>query len=246
MTPRLVRIALVAALLLVWTAVTAFGWANPIILPAPGSLVSALVQDFARFRAGLLVTIAEIGASVAIAWVAGIGLGLVAGRIAALARIAEPLLTSAFAVPIVILYPLLIAWVGIGWQSKVLFGVLAGFFPIALNTLASVRRVDPRFALMARAMGAGDLQVFGVIARLALPGIVSGLRVGTALVVIGVIVTEMLASTGGLGYLISYHTTLFDTGHVYLGIALALLVVVALNQALASLEERLGGWRAAP
>ena len=72
---------------------------------------------------------------------------------------------------------------------------------------------------------------------------VSGLRVGTGLVVIGVIVTEMLASLGGIGFLISYHRTLFNTGHVYFGIALALLLAVAVNVGLTRLERRVGLWR---
>lgn len=246
MTPRKVRYAIMAALLALWFAATAFGWVNPIIIPAPASLVSALILDFPRFLDGLAVTSAEIGASILIVWSAGVGLGLLVGRVSALARLAEPLFSSAFSVPLIILYPLLLAWVGIGWPSKILFGVLCGFFPIVLNTIVSVRRVDGRFAVMARAMGATDTQIlFGVIARLALPGIISGLRVGTALIVIGVIVSEMIASTGGLGYLISYHTTLFDTGHVYTGIALALVLVVALNQAFTVLERRLSNWRVA-
>jgi NitT/TauT family transport system permease protein/taurine transport system permease protein len=81
---------------------------------------------------------------------------------------------------------------------------------------------------------------------LALPAIVSGLRVGTGLVVIGVVVTEMLASLGGLGFLISYHRTLFDTGHVYFGILLALLIAVGVNVALTHLDRRVGAWREQP
>jgi NitT/TauT family transport system permease protein len=76
-----------------------------------------------------------------------------------------------------------------------------------------------------------------------LPAIVSGLRVGTGLVVIGVVVTEMLASLGGIGFLISYHRTLFDTGHVYFGMLLALLVAVGVNVALTRLDRRVGSWR---
>ena len=245
MRPRAIRILLIAGLFGVWLAASALGWTNPIIIASPDAIVLALLKDFPRFADGLRVTLAEIGASIAIGWAAGVAVGLVAGRFGAVSRLAATLLTSAFAVPLIVLYPLLLAWVGIGWPSKILFGVLSGFFPIALNTLTSVQRVDSRFVLMARAMGATEMQIFvRVIARLALPGIVSGLRVGTALTVIGVVVTEMLASTAGLGYLISYHTTLFDTGHVYLGIALALLVVLVLNHALGTLERRLGAWRA--
>ena len=244
MTPRAIRILLIAGLFAVWLAASLLGWTNPIIIASPESLVRALLRDFPRFAEALSVTLGEIGASILIGWAAGVVVGLVAGRFGALARLAAPILTSVFAVPLIVLYPLLLAWVGIGWPSKILFGVLSGFFPIALNTLTSVQRVDPRFAVMARAMGATEMQIFvRVIARLALPGIVSGLRVGTALTVIGVVVTEMLASTAGLGYLISYHTMLFDTGHVYMGIALALVVVLVLNYALGTLEKRLGAWR---
>ena len=60
---------------------------------------------------------------------------------------------------------------------------------------------------------------------------------------IGVIVTEMLASLGGVGFLISYHRTLFNTGHVYFGIVLALMMAVAVNVGLTWLDHRVGLWR---
>ena len=71
----------------------------------------------------------------------------------------------------------------------------------------------------------------------------SGLRIGTGLVVIGVVVTEMLASLGGIGFLISYHRTLFNTGHVYFGIVLALIMAVTVNMGLTWLDRRIGLWR---
>jgi NitT/TauT family transport system permease protein len=72
---------------------------------------------------------------------------------------------------------------------------------------------------------------------LALPAIISGLRLGTALIVIGVVLSEMLGSTDGIGFWISYHRALFNAGQVYLGILLALLVAGLANAAL-SLVER--------
>ena len=75
-----------------------------------------------------------------------------------------------------------------------------------------------------------------IILSLVVPLVITG-------VVIGVIVTEMLASLGGIGFLISYHRTLFNTGHVYFGMALALLMAVAVNMALTSIERRVGLWR---
>ena len=143
--------------------------------------------------------------------------------------------------PLIILYPLLMAWLGIGPMSKIVFGVFSGFFPIVLNTIDGVRAIEPRYLTLARAIGATRLQTYArMIFPLALPAMVSGLRVGTGLVVIGVIVTEMLASLGGVGFLISYHRTLFNTGHVYFGMLLALVLAVAVNVGLTRLDRRIG------
>ena len=165
--------------------------------------------------------------------------GVVAGSVPVLARIAAPVLSALIAVPLVVLYPVLIAWLGLGPASKVVFGVVSGIFPIALNTTVGVREINRGYATMAAAMGANRRQImFQVMAPLALPAIVSGLRLGTALIVIGVVLSEMLASTDGIGFWISYHRALFNTGQVYLGILLALLIAGLANAAL-SLVERL-------
>jgi len=107
-----------------------------------------------------------------------------------------------------------------------------------------VRAIEPRYFALARAIGATRWQTYArLIFPLALPAMVSGLRIGTGLVVIGVLVTEMLASLGGIGFLISYHRTLFNTGHVYFGMLLALTLAVAVNIGLTRLDRRVGHWR---
>jgi NitT/TauT family transport system permease protein len=78
---------------------------------------------------------------------------------------------------------------------------------------------------------------------MAMPSIVSGLRIGTALIVIGVIVAEMLASLGGIGYLISYYRSIYATGHVYLGILFALACALVANWGLSMFERRFTRWR---
>src|SRR5207302_990284 len=145
------------------------------------------------------------------------GAGVVAGSSHTLAAPTAPVLSSILAIPLIILYPPLMAWLGIGPLSKVVFGVLSGFFPIALNTIDGVRAIERRYLVFARSIGATKLQTYArIIFPLALPAMISGLRVGTGLVVIGVIVTERLAWLGGIGYLISYHRCLFVTGRVQL------------------------------
>ena len=245
MQPRLIKTLIITAIALAaWEAVVGLGFVNQIILAAPSAIVGAAITDGRVFLAAFATTVLEIVAAIIIAWTLGIIVGVVAGSSNVLAAATAPVLSSIFAIPLIIVYPLLMAWLGIGPVSKIVFGVLSGFFPIALNTIDGVRAIERRYLVFARSIGATTLQTYArIIFPLALPSIVSGLRVGTGLVVIGVIVTEMLASLGGVGFLISYHRTLFNTGHVYFGIALALTMAVAVNVGLTWLDRRVGLWR---
>jgi NitT/TauT family transport system permease protein/taurine transport system permease protein len=245
MKARHIRTLLIAAAALAaWELIVRSGLVSPIILAAPSDVFLAAKTDGAVFLRALLITVTEIGVAIVIAWTLGILFGLIVGSSYLVAAATAPVLSSIFAIPLIILYPLLMAWLGVGPLSKVVFGVLAGFFPIALTTIDGVRAVDRGYLTFARSIGATRLVTNTLIVfPLALPAIVSGLRIGTGLVVIGVIVTEMLASLGGLGYVISYHRSLFDTGHVYFGMALALLIALGVNAALTRLDRRIGHWR---
>jgi NitT/TauT family transport system permease protein/taurine transport system permease protein len=240
MKNRLIRRIVWALLILAaWEAIIRAGLVSQIILPAPSDVVLAAMKDGHAFLNGFWVTLFEIGVSMAIAWLLGLVTGLVAGNMPIVAIGVGSVLSSLFAIPLVIVYPVFMAWFGLGSPSKIVFGVLSGFFPIALNTLNGIRAIDPRYLVMARAMGASRLQLYALVMfPLALPSIVSGLRIGTGLVVIGVVVAEMLASLDGIGFLISYHRTLFDTGHVYLGFLFALALAIGINRALSALEGR--------
>ncbi|HKN08772.1 MAG TPA: ABC transporter permease subunit [Pseudomonadota bacterium] len=243
--PRTIKtLAIAAAVAAAWEAVVRLGLVNQIILAAPSDIVLAAASDGGVFLRAFATTLAEIAAAVVIAWTLGIVIGVMVGSSRVLAAATAPVLSSIFAIPLIVLYPLLMAWLGIGPLSKIVFGAFSGFFPIALNTIDGVRAIEPRYLALARSIGATRLQTYArVIFPLALPAMVSGLRVGTGLVVIGVLVTEMLASLGGVGFLISYHRTLFNTGHVYFGILLALTLAVAVNIGLTRLDRRIGNWR---
>jgi NitT/TauT family transport system permease protein/taurine transport system permease protein len=98
--------------------------------------------------------------------------------------------------------------------------------------------------LLGEAIGCSRRQiVFRILLPMAMPSIVSGLRIGTALVVIGVIVAEMLGSLGGIGYLISYYRSMYATANVYLGILFALGCAFVANWALSIVERRFTSWR---
>lgn len=239
-----IRWSAILVFAMVWELVRQFDLVNAILLASPSEIYSAISKDGGAFIGAFQVTLAEIVAAIIITWSLGLTFGLLAGTIPVLGMAAGPVMASLFAIPLIVWYPLFMVWLGIGPASKILFAVVSGFFPIALNTMNGVRLLDRRYILLGQSMGATKFQLlFRILMPLALPSVMSGLRIGTALVVIGVIVTEMLASVQGLGFWISYHRTLFNTGHVYLGMLLALACALIVNWGLSKLEIKFGRWR---
>ena len=242
--PAAIRLGLIAAFVVLWELSRQLDLASAIILASPSEIYLAATKDGVAFLQAFQITLLEIFAALVITWVLGIGFGLLAGSIPVLGMAAGPILASLFAIPLIVWYPLFMVWLGIGPASKIMFAVVSGFFPIALNTMNGVRALDKKYTLLGRSMGATRWQILlKMLMPLALPSVMSGLRIGSALVVIGVVVTEMLASLAGIGFWITYHRTLFNTGHVYLGMMLALLCALVVNWGLGRLEQRFGRWR---
>jgi ABC-type nitrate/sulfonate/bicarbonate transport system permease component len=132
---------------------------------------------------------------------------------------------------------------GLGPASKIAFGVLLGFFPIALAVLAGIRAVDRQFLTVARAFGAGAGASFVKVVLPAISGtLCAGLRTGLALTVVGVIVGEVLGAREGLGYLITYAYGRMRTADYAALALLALVVVVVLDGAGAWVEARARRW----
>ena len=149
-----------------------------------------------------------------------------------------PMLAALYAVPAVVWYPSLMLFFGLDAASKIAFGFLLGFFPIALAVLAGIRQVSPQLVVVARAYGAGTVTVFR---RVMLPAmlftLVGGLRTGLALCVIGVVVGEILGSKAGMGALINHAYGLLRTAD-YVALVLVTLVLIVASDALATLVER--------
>ena len=243
MKSLLVRAGIFVAVLVLLELSRRAEFVSPLILASPSEVAQALSESGDEFLAAFLVTLGETAQAIVVTWTSGLTAGLVFGSSPLLATAAGPILGALFAIPLIVLYPLFIAWFGIGPASKVIFGAVAGFFPIAINTMEGVRALDRRFEEYGRSIGASQATILlRILLPFALPSILSGLRIGTSLIVVNVIVSEMLASFAGLGFWISYHRTMFETGHVYLGIILALLCVVVVNWTLSIVEKRYFAW----
>lgn len=241
---RLAQVALFAAIAVLWEMLPRTGVVPPLFVPPLSEAVGALVRNHVEFLDNLGPTVAEIVASYAIACGGGIAAGLLIGSSPAARRMLLPLLRSAYAVPLVVLYPVVMVWFGLGPESKVAFASIYAVIPTLLTTVAGVAALTPALHETARAFGATRLQqILYVSLPASLPSMVAALRFGGALVIVGVIVAEMLGASEGLGFLITRHRTLLDSPGVYAGIILVLMMTGLHELALRRLERRVAAFR---
>jgi NitT/TauT family transport system permease protein len=242
--PDTLRRAIGLALLVLWEVLPRAGLVPILFLPPLSQTVMALATGWAEYAQNLALSLYAIGVAMLVACGLGIGAGLLAGSIRPLRRVAQPLASALYAVPLVILYPLFTAWFGIGPQSKIVFASIYGVLPCFLGTAAGVQTIDRQYLVVARSAGATQWQIVTrVLLPAAIPTVLSSLRVGGALVIVGVVVAEMLTSAEGIGYLISRYRTLIDSPHVFAGILVVLAVVFAFDWLIRSLERRTRHWR---
>ena len=228
-----------------WEALRRYDLVSAILLASPTEIFEAAGRSGGSFVSAFAVTFPTIAVSMALVGVCGVVAGLLLGLVPVLSAGFGPVLSSIFAIPAVIWYPMFVVWFGIGPESKIVFAFVSGFFPVALSTIGGVQLIDRRFVDVARSFGVGRWRMFlSVLIPLAMPVIVSGLRIGLGLVAIAVVVGELVASTSGIGFLISFHRTVFETGEVYFGIVLVLVGVALINVAFGALERRFLLWQA--
>ena len=238
------RRLIVIALLALWELLPRSGVVPELFLPSLSSTLAAGFNEATEYGDALMVTLYEVGVSMAIACGGGILLGALVGSLPRPRLLIMPMISSLYAVPLVILYPVFTVWLGIGSESKIAFASIYGFLPTMLATAAGIRTIDPQLLLAARSMGVSLPQrLLRVVIPAAIPTVLSGLRVGGALVIVGVVVSEMLISSAGIGYLISRYRTILDSPHVFAGVLLVLALAVAFNTALKWIERKAAIWQ---
>ena len=240
------RVALLAAGLGVWEI-----WArqqNPLLYVPPSRLGPALVrtlrlEPYPALPWEFALTVVEVLVAFGLAAGLGLTLGFLLGLPRHVGEIYEPILSALYAIPSVVWYPSLMLCFGLGPASKIAFGVLLGFFPVALAVMAGIRAVDRHLLIVARAFGAGPGRCFVKVMLPAMSGtLVAGLRAGLALSVVGVIVGEVLGARGGLGYLINHAYGFLRTADYAALAIIALFLVVVIDGAGALVEARARRW----
>ncbi|MGB3448046.1 MAG: ABC transporter permease [Xanthobacteraceae bacterium] len=244
MSAHTLRRLIIISLIVLWELLPRLGLIPELFLPSLSSTLAAGWNDIAEYGHALMVTLSEVAISMVLACGGGILCGAIVGSLPKLRMLMMPIVSSLYAIPLVILYPVFNVWFGIGSESKIAFASIYGFLPTMLGTAAGIQTIDPQLLVAARSMGATFFQrLVYVILPAAIPTVLTGLRIGGALVIVGVVVSEMLISSAGIGFLISRYRTILDSPHVFAGVLLVLMLTMAYSALVRWIECKVAIWQ---
>jgi putative hydroxymethylpyrimidine transport system permease protein len=214
------------------------------ILPAPSSILRALYQ----VRGLLLVHSIRTIFEALIGFILAILIGLIIGGSIYYFKILSdtiyPFLLVSQTIPIVVLIPLLVIWLGYGIAPKLLIVILACFFPIAVNTIDGLSATDKEMVALLRSMGATDWQIFKLVrVPSALPTIFSGLRISASYAIMTAVVAEWMGSDIGLGVFIVRSSNSYLTERVFASILLLSIYSIAFFQGINYFEKLFIPWQ---
>ncbi|MDR7523050.1 MAG: ABC transporter permease [Armatimonadota bacterium] len=220
--------------------------AGSFTLPPVTAVAAALAGQLAdpRFWSAAAVTLQALFVGFALTMAVGIPAGLIVGRVPVVGRLVNPYLQFLLAVPASPLVPLFVIVFGIGLAARVATVVTFGVAILIVNTAAGVRLTPPSLVQMAESFGAAPVQVFRrVVLPAALPGIAAGLRLAAGRAVVGMVVSELIIISVGLGRLISQYSATFDAANLYAVVIVILSIGVAVARGMSEVERRAVRWR---
>ena len=212
----------------------------PFILPPPARVAARFASAIAdgTWWAHTSVTLTESLLGFALGFVVASVLGYLLAHLPLLERIVSPYIAASQALPVVAIAPILLLWLGVGLLPKVVVAAVVVFFPILVNTIGGLRRIDPTLREVAQVYGANRWQAFRYVELpLALPTILGGTRIGFTLAVTGATVAEFMGADRGLGLLLNVSRGLFDTALLFVAL-LTLVTIAMLAYGLVALAER--------
>ena len=220
---------LLLTLLLAWEAIVRLAGIAPWLLPPPSAIPGAFVRVGEALLGHTLVTTVEVVLGILVSVVVGLAVAVAISASPIVERALYPLLVASQTVPITVIAPLLLIYLGYGILPKIVLVTLICFFPITVNTVDGLRAVDSEAITLLRTFGANSRQIFTKVRwPAALPFFFSGLRLAATYSVIGAVFGELLGASSGLGYYVRTQTPRFKTAEVYAATLLLVLLGVAL------------------
>jgi NitT/TauT family transport system permease protein len=242
----LARLALLVIVLGMWELASRQGWIDRNLFGRPSGIAKSLVDYVPSQRS--LDSLKATGTAIFITFVVGSVLGTLAGLLLGLSRtlddIVGPFMVPINSVPRIALAPLFIAWFGLTTEAKVVLAVSIVFFILAENARSAVRSVDADVMVMARVVGLRPAALlWKVVLPSAVPTMFAGLRLTFTYSLLGVIASEMIAATNGIGQDIVLFSSSYQIDTVFAILVELMVIAMAVNWIFAGAERRLLVWQ---
>ncbi len=236
-----------AAVIAIWEAAAAIGLIDVILLPEPhaiaGSIWELYVEDRTIYR-HFAVTFYEAFAGFVVGGALGLALAIGSSLNDGFRRYVSPYAILLNVTPGLALTPIVIAWFGFGYSSKIALGAIVCFFPIFVNTLIALTRTDEETLEMFRSMGASKSQTFWKLrVPAALPMIFAGFKIAITTALVGAVVAEFSQATAGIGVLMQRLSFALDMSAAIAALLSMSLLGLILFTLIEVLDDRVVFWR---
>ena len=238
-----------AGLVALWEAAAAAGLIDVILLPQPHRIAASIWDLYVADRTiyhHFAITFYEALAGFLVGGALGLALAVGSSLNDSFRRYVSPYAILLNVTPGLALTPIVIAWFGFGYSSKIALGAIVCFFPIFVNTLIALTRTDEETLEMFRSMGASKAQVFWKLrVPAALPMIFAGFKIAITTALVGAVVAEFSQATAGIGVLMQRLSFALDMSAAIAALLSMSLLGLILFTLIELLDDRVVFWRRA-
>jgi NitT/TauT family transport system permease protein len=229
-----------------WELLFQFKVVNPLFISAPSRVVLAgitIIKDGSLLK-HLATSGTEFVLGFGAAIVIGFPVGIMLGWFKLVRASFGPFVAAMQATPRIALMPLFIIWFGLGITSKIVVVLLSAIFPLIVNLQVAMSTIDADLVRVARSYGATRWQIFRSVALpTSVPFLITGLRLAAGRGLLGVIVAEVFGGAQGIGYMIQYAGSTFQTDKVFAGVLVVAATGITLDFTLERLGRHFDKWR---
>ena len=233
----------VGVFIAIWWIYVAVKHVPAYILPSPPKVWNSLEKMFVTVYPHLWTTTYEVILGFVIGAFLGIVLGYIFIKVDALKTMLMPYLIFLQTAPKIALVPLFVIWFGIGLVSKVVLIISMVLFPVLSGMMLGLESIPPDVRNLMKILKASKWQIFSQVEmQYSLPALFASMKVGIVQAVIGAIVAEWMSGKQGLGYILTYASSTYDTPMLLAGIIVTIILGIATYQVISVLEDKFLYW----
>lgn len=247
-TLRRLALSILPWLLLIglWYLVRLSGLVRAALVPTPDQVLATwwwlITED--GFLIDMYMSTQRVLLGVSVGIVCAVPAGFLLGWYRPVRRLVDPLINFFRALPPIALIPLVIVYFGIGEVAKVVILFYASFFAGVIVMYEGISQINPIYIRVTRTFGARDLEIFWrVIIPLAVPHVLTALRVALGVCWATLVASELIAAQRGLGAVIQDASSFFQLEIIYAGIVTIGAIALIMDFLLRRLTRRLVSWQ---